>query len=270
MFGDYVWPEDFYTHSNGQKVPWAKHWVLVHALSTVHRPWPSSSCRSHAWGPHRVADEVARHDQVYLSWPVPNCAEGCPSNWIGDKFCDAACNNTACDFDGGDCLNRTATNSSSGHTSYTSTTTDPEPRRPSTRMGSRLTTHARAPCSLSVATGSYQSSYTSRYCSAGCPDTWIGDRYCDRACNVPACGFDATDCGTVDMTATLFHVNLSSWEVPCDAASRRDRRCPNPAASCHVGPRARAHPPEVWDSHPSSRRSCPSSFRLARWRFTST
>ena len=67
--------------------------------------------------------------QVYLSWPVPNCAEGCPSNWIGDKFCDAACNNTACDFDGGDCLNRTATNSTGSHTSYSGPSRKGRPRR---------------------------------------------------------------------------------------------------------------------------------------------
>ena len=81
-----------------------------------------------------------------------------------------------------------------------------------------------ASCSLAtsfVGTGSYQSSYTSRYCSAGCPDTWIGDRYCDRACNVPACGYDGTDCGVTDMAANLFHVNLSSWEVR--RGSQRDR-----------------------------------------------
>lgn len=42
--------------------------------------------------------------QVYLTWPVPNCAEGCPGSWIKDGYCDKACNNSACDWDGGDCL----------------------------------------------------------------------------------------------------------------------------------------------------------------------
>lgn len=42
--------------------------------------------------------------KVYLSWPVPTCARGCPSNWLGDGFCDLACNTTECGFDGGDCL----------------------------------------------------------------------------------------------------------------------------------------------------------------------
>jgi hypothetical protein len=34
---------------------------------------------------------------------VPNCAEGCPGSWIKDGYCDKACNNSACDWDGGDC-----------------------------------------------------------------------------------------------------------------------------------------------------------------------
>lgn len=45
--------------------------------------------------------------QVFLAWAVPHCAEGCPPNWITDKYCDTACNNSACDWDGGDCVNAT-------------------------------------------------------------------------------------------------------------------------------------------------------------------
>lgn len=43
---------------------------------------------------------------MYLTWPVPNCAEGCPGSWIKDGYCDKACNNSACDWDGGDCLGK--------------------------------------------------------------------------------------------------------------------------------------------------------------------
>ena len=32
-------------------------------------------------------------------------------------------------------------------------------------------------------------------CQRGCADNWLADRYCDAACNVAACGFDAGDCG---------------------------------------------------------------------------
>ena len=38
-----------------------------------------------------------------MAWSVPYCAEGCPPNWINDKYCDRACNNSMCDFDGEDC-----------------------------------------------------------------------------------------------------------------------------------------------------------------------
>jgi len=65
MFGKEVWPDDFYTHSDGQK--------------------------------------------VYLSWPVPNCVEGCPSAWLGDGYCDRACNVSACNFDNGDCSGNRST-----------------------------------------------------------------------------------------------------------------------------------------------------------------
>ena len=38
---------------------------------------------------------------------VPSCVEGCPASWINDGFCDATCNNPQCNFDGGDCTNKT-------------------------------------------------------------------------------------------------------------------------------------------------------------------
>ena len=31
-------------------------------------------------------------------------------------------------------------------------------------------------------------------CAPGCPQSWIKDGYCDRACNVSDCGWDAGDC----------------------------------------------------------------------------
>ena len=41
--------------------------------------------------------------QIYLTWPVPNCQDGCPQSWIKDGYCDKACNNSECEWDGGDC-----------------------------------------------------------------------------------------------------------------------------------------------------------------------
>lgn len=114
LFGTDVWPDDFYTHSSGQK--------------------------------------------VYLTWPVPNCNEGCPSNWIKDGYCDKACNVSECEFDAGDC------------------------------DGSKAR-------SQGGWAGAWSADNTG-YCHTGCANNWIADRYCDTACNVLECGFDAGDCGT--------------------------------------------------------------------------
>ena len=102
---------------------------------------------------------------VFLSWEVPRCADGCPNNWIKDGYCDAACNNKQCDWDGGDC-NPNATDSSDSGGSGSS----------SSDSGSGSKT-------------------SSRYCASGCPVTWIGDKVCDRACQDAACGYDGGDCG---------------------------------------------------------------------------
>ncbi|XP_022777777.1 N-acetylglucosamine-1-phosphotransferase subunits alpha/beta-like [Stylophora pistillata] len=45
------------------------------------------------------------------------------------------------------------------------------------------------------------------FCSPGCADTWVGDRYCDVACNVAQCGFDAGDCGITQFNE-LYHIDV--------------------------------------------------------------
>uniref|UniRef100_A0A4W3IBZ0 N-acetylglucosamine-1-phosphotransferase subunits alpha/beta n=1 Tax=Callorhinchus milii TaxID=7868 RepID=A0A4W3IBZ0_CALMI len=131
MFGKEVWPDDFYTHSNGQK--------------------------------------------VYLTWPVPNCADGCPGSWIKDGYCDKACNNSACDWDGGDCLGRLF----GGHLGV-------------------------ANAQLWQLNGGFPGV---SYCNQGCANSWLADKFCDQACNVLACGFDAGDCGQ-DHFGQLYEVTL--------------------------------------------------------------
>lgn len=116
MFGKEVWPDDFFTHSGGQK--------------------------------------------VYLTWPVPNCNEGCPSSWIKDGYCDKACNVSECEWDAGDCDG------------------------------------ANANAQAHLGWGGAWGGDSSAYCHSGCANNWIADRYCDTACNVLECGFDAGDCGT--------------------------------------------------------------------------
>lgn len=130
MFGKDVWPDDFYSHSKGQK--------------------------------------------VYLTWPVPNCAEGCPGSWIKDGYCDKACNNSACDWDGGDCLG-TAGNS-----------------RFPVGVGGVGPGGAGGPV---WQIGGFGGIGAMSYCNQGCANSWLADKFCDQACNVLSCGFDVGDCG---------------------------------------------------------------------------
>ncbi|KAG8138257.1 hypothetical protein E2320_004164 [Naja naja] len=132
MFGKDVWPDDFYSHSKGQK--------------------------------------------VYLTWPVPNCAEGCPGSWIKDGYCDKACNNSACDWDGGDCIGNS--------------------------VGSRYGAGAGAVGGLgNIPSWQFGAGITKA------ANSWLADKFCDQACNVPSCGFDAGDCGQ-DHFGELYKVTL--------------------------------------------------------------
>ncbi|KAM5289045.1 N-acetylglucosamine-1-phosphotransferase subunits alpha/beta isoform 2-T2 [Ctenodactylus gundi] len=139
MFGKDVWPDDFYSHSKGQK--------------------------------------------VYLTWPVPNCAEGCPGSWIKDGYCDKACNNSACDWDGGDC------SGNSGGSRYAA------------GGGGTGSIGAGQPWQFGGGINSVS------YCNQGCANSWLADKFCDQACNVLACGFDAGDCGQ-DHFHELYKVTL--------------------------------------------------------------
>ncbi|KAK3088613.1 hypothetical protein FSP39_021285 [Pinctada imbricata] len=112
--------------------------------------------------------------KVYLTWPVPNCNEGCPSSWIRDGYCDKACNNTECEWDGGDCegqhVNQGVGNWNQGY-------------------GQGLN--------------------EKQFCNKGCANNWLADRYCDTACNVHNCGYDVGDCG-VDKFSDLYQIQVSS------------------------------------------------------------
>ncbi|XP_034529267.1 N-acetylglucosamine-1-phosphotransferase subunits alpha/beta isoform X2 [Notolabrus celidotus] len=132
MFGKEVWPDDFYSHSKGQK--------------------------------------------VYLTWPVPNCAEGCPGSWIKDGYCDKACNNSACDWDGGDCLG------TAGNSRFAAGVGGGGPGG----AGGQVWQFA----------GGLGGLGGTSYCNQGCANSWLADKFCDQACNVLTCGFDVGDCGT--------------------------------------------------------------------------
>jgi UDP-N-acetylglucosamine-lysosomal-enzyme len=88
--------------------------------------------------------------KFYLSWEVPKCASGCSDSWIGDGYCDKACNVSACDFDFPDCVNST--------------------------LGITNTNNNNRP--------------TVAFCARGCPHTWLGDKVCDLKCKSEECGWD--------------------------------------------------------------------------------
>uniref|UniRef100_A0A8C6T3L1 N-acetylglucosamine-1-phosphotransferase subunits alpha/beta n=1 Tax=Neogobius melanostomus TaxID=47308 RepID=A0A8C6T3L1_9GOBI len=153
MFGKDVWPDDFYTHSKGQK--------------------------------------------VYLTWPVPNCAEGCPGSWIKDGYCDKACNNSACDWDGGDCLGAAGIGRFAGGV----------PGGGAGGAGAQVWQFA----------GGIGGLGGTSYCNQGCANSWLADKFCDQACNVLSCGYDVGDCGP-DHFGELYRVTLmrnqSSYTLP--------------------------------------------------------
>lgn len=112
--------------------------------------------------------------KVRLAWPVPDCALGCPTSWVKDGYCDKPCNNSKCEWDGGDCLGAAA-----------SVTPRPFHLLPFPRPDlSKL------------------------YCSTSCANSWLADKFCDQACNVLPCAFDAGDCGTANY-GQLYSLDLS-------------------------------------------------------------
>jgi UDP-N-acetylglucosamine-lysosomal-enzyme len=52
--------------------------------------------------------------KFFMSWDVPKCAPGCSDSWIGDGFCDKACNVSSCNFDFPDCVNGSSSSSGDG------------------------------------------------------------------------------------------------------------------------------------------------------------
>lgn len=126
---------------------------------------------------------TSRGQRVYLSWEVPKCNPGCIESWIGDGFCDQACNCSKCAWDAGDCANKT---DAAGGTSGSSSTT-------STTPGGKGWT---APT----------------YCLSGCPNSWIGDQTCDERCKAPECGYDGTDCGVEVLNEKIPTARVTEWE----------------------------------------------------------
>ena len=93
-----------------------------------------------------------------MAWTDPLSALPC-------SYCDMACNTTDCEYDGGDCVGKDA-KMRGGYSAWQGHSNSGGGRGPAPKQ-----------------------------CATGCSDNWLGDKYCDRACNVVECGFDGGDCG---------------------------------------------------------------------------
>ena len=86
-------------------------------------------------------------------------------SWIGDGFCDKACNTSACDFDYPDCLNATS------------------------GRGNGVGRSGALP--------------GQSMCAQGCPSGWLADKVCDVRCDNEACAWDMGDCGLERIVSTF-------------------------------------------------------------------
>ena len=113
--------------------------------------------------------------RFYTAWEVPRCALGCSESWIGDGYCDTACNVRECDFDYPDCVNVTSTSQQT--------------------VGLRRRQGPDAQC------------------KPGCPDSWLADKVCDMRCKYEECGWDLGDCGTEGILHSFSGHNLTLADV---------------------------------------------------------
>eukprot|EP00605_Chrysophyceae_sp_TOSAG23-4_P000023 GSChrysophyteH1.ASY1.ANO1.23.1 assembled CDS len=130
---------------------------------------------------------ISGSQKFHLSWDVPKCSTGCSDSWIGDGFCDRACNVSACNFDFPDCVNATKDGW------HSSVNDDKNSRK--------------------------------EFCSKGCPDGWLGDRVCDSRCKNADCAWDMGDCGIGRMTFLNYSQTAtnSSSSNNTNALDRRDK-----------------------------------------------
>ncbi|XP_071441865.1 N-acetylglucosamine-1-phosphotransferase subunits alpha/beta [Hetaerina americana] len=152
--------------------------------------------------------------KVYLSWPVPECHEGCPPLWIGDGYCDRACNHSECHWDGGDCL---PGNEVSARWLGTGSRPGYPRRGEPDALDEDEDTLQRAEEDGDIWGDGGNSLVAEELCGSHCTDSWLADKYCDVNCNILACGFDAGDCGTShfqDMPAFELIPSVKKYFIP--------------------------------------------------------
>ena len=161
-----------------------------------------------------------------------DCASGCPDSYINDGYCDSACNNYACDYDGDDCdsydastagcdydscpeswigdgMCDTACNTLScnydggdcGSKSNGEYCDQDEDCSSSNCNGGVCCDYGEWCCLYDSDCGTtdetcvdYACTLESSDCAYGCPDSYLADGYCDEACKNSACNWDEGDC----------------------------------------------------------------------------
>lgn len=183
--------------------------------------------------------------RVYLSWEVPKCQPGCIDSWIGDGFCDRACNHSRCMWDNGDCSGPNV--------------------KPGAGMNAAVGRAGMAGAASTFRSG--KGMVTAgipdvTYCAEGCPSNWLGDKTCDTRCERAECAWDAADCGAERIYSTLPGVSPTPDDalVAAQRAARTTEdahlaalaRCEsrhNHSTSCDSLP-ARNHSGSEWDLIP--------------------
>ena len=133
------------------------------------------------------------------------CATGCPDYFIGDGYCDQACQNEDCDFDAEDCGSNVDDDEDDRGDEG-----ECAPGCPDYFIGDNYCDEAceTEECDYDGGDCPHDEEddrddeedreghdEEDRECSPGCPDWWIGDNWCDGPCDTEECDFDGGDCG---------------------------------------------------------------------------
>jgi len=114
-----IWPDDFFTKSNGFKIHLA--WALPGCNPNCPNNWirdgycdkacNTTECEFDGGDCTKTDKNRSHYDNARLSlmnetqklFPDFYCSPGCSTAWLADKYCDNACNSLNCAFDMGDC-----------------------------------------------------------------------------------------------------------------------------------------------------------------------
>lgn len=119
--------------------------------------------------------------RVYLTWPVPDCAPGCPQSWLHDGYCDQPCNNSKCNWDAGDCL----------------AVSTPQPDRADGGPAGHFAAGPHQSRMMMRPPAQPINSSPLTYCAPSCHNNWLADKFCDSVCNNAQCAYDLGDCLTM-------------------------------------------------------------------------